>query len=384
MKVLHIISSSGMYGAERVILNLSRGLNGDGHTSMLCAFQHSKQSENPLFDAAVAVGIKSYLIPCEGQIDFSCVRGLRSLVRSTGADVLHAHGYKADIYSRLAMRHREISMVSTCHNWLDTDVATRLYGYIDRFVLRGYSRVVAVSEGVRRRLIRSGIPQEKVSIIRNGVQVDAFNFPGETARGSGSLTVGFAGRLSLEKGADLFLQTAVAVRERFPAARFVLAGEGPERGRLESLIDNLNLRAFVSMPGRCDDMHAFYASLDVLVSSSRTEGMPMGLLEAMASGLPIVATDVGDVSSLVRDGETGFLVPSGDLGQIENGIIRLLQDGSLRNQFGVAGRALVAREFSADAMTKQYLNIYNEALSKTERPRHSGENRVSGANDERR
>jgi len=205
MKVLHIISSSGMYGAERVILNLSRRLNSSGHTAMLGIFQHSNQSENPLFDVAVAEGIASYLIPCRGQIDLSSVRALRSLVRSTGADVLHAHGYKADIYGRFAIRRREIPIVSTCHNWLDTDIATRLYGYIDRFVLRRFSSVVAVSAGVERRLIRSGIPQKRVSIIRNGVEVDAFRCGESLKSGNDPLIVGFAGRLSVEKGADLFL-----------------------------------------------------------------------------------------------------------------------------------------------------------------------------------
>ena len=98
----------------------------------------------------------------------------------------------------------------------------------------------------------------------------------------------------------------------------------------------------------------------------------MGLLEAMASCLPIVATDVGDVSNLVRDGETGFLVPPGDLGQIENGIIKLLRDSSLRDRFGAAGRTLVAREFSAEAMTKQYLDVYKAALTDAEPPLRSG------------
>ena len=372
MKVLHIISSSGMYGAERVILNLSRRLNSSGHTAMLGIFQHSNQSENPLFDAAVAEGIASYLIPCRGQIDLSSVRALRSLVRSTGADVLHAHGYKADIYGRFAIRRREIPIVSTCHNWLDTDIATRLYGYIDRFVLRRFSSVVAVSAGVERRLIRSGIPQKRVSIIRNGVEVDAFRCGESLKSGNDPLIVGFAGRLSVEKGADLFLRAAAAVHEKLPDVRFVIAGEGPEREGLETLMDQLSLRAFVSMLGRCDDIAAFYASLNILTSTSRTEGMPMGLLEGMASCLPIVATDVGDVSNLVHDGETGFLVPSGDLGQIENGIIKLLRDSSLRDRFGAAGRTLVAREFSAEAMTKQYLDVYKAALTDAEPPLRSG------------
>jgi len=366
MKVLHIISSSGMYGAERVILNLSRRLNGSGHTAMLGIFQHANQSENPLFGAAVAEGLESHLIPCRGQIDLSSVRVLRSLVRSTGADVLHAHGYKADIYSRFAIRHHEIPIVSTCHNWLDTDIATRLYGWIDRFLLRQFPQVVAVSVGVQERLIRSGISQKRVSIIRNGVEVDAFRCRESLSSGVMPLIVGFAGRLSVEKGADLFLRAAAAVHERFPGVRFVIAGDGPEREELETLMDQLSLRAFVSMPGRCDDIASFYASLDVLASTSRTEGMPMGLLEAMASCLPIVATDVGDVSNLVRDGETGFLVPPGDLGQIENGIIKLLQDSSLRDKFGAAGRTLVAREFSAEAMAKQYLDVYKAALSDPE------------------
>jgi len=365
VKILHIISSSGMYGAEAVILNLCRELNGNGHESILGVFKHVDQTENQFFDAAVAAGLEVHLIPCRGQIDVSAVRAILDLTRRSGADVLHAHGYKADIYTWLALRRSKIPTISTCHNWLDTDLATRMYGRIDRFALRHFSRVVAVSGNVEERLLSSGISKDKVQIIRNGVDVAAFKCRTEDTAATGTtLAVGLAGRLSREKGVDVFLKAAAIVQRDFPSVRFVIAGEGPERESLEALIDELGLPACVSMPGRCDDMPTFYASLDVLVSASRTEGLPMGLLEGMASCLPIVATNVGDVSTIVRSGETGFLVPPEDSGPLGQAILKLLLDAPLREHFGSTAQKFVAREFSAERMATRYLSVYEAALSK--------------------
>src|SRR5690242_19382711 len=153
MKVLHIISSGGMYGAEAVVLNLSRALSDAGHSSRLGVFSNSSNPNLQLHEAARSEGIESNLIQCNGQIDTAVTGRIRELVKATGVDVVHAHGYKADVYVYFALRGIKMPFVSTCHSWIDDGLSVVLYGKVDRFVLRKYAGVIAVSDEVKARLL---------------------------------------------------------------------------------------------------------------------------------------------------------------------------------------------------------------------------------------
>jgi len=302
MKVLHIISSSGMYGAEVVILNLVRELAFGPHRSALGVFCNSSNPSIELYEVALREGFESHLIACKGQIDRSAMADIRDLVGRTGADVVHTHGYKADIYSYFALRDTAMPLVSTCHTWYDTDLVVSIYGKIDRYVLRKFTRVVAVSNEVRKRLLKAGVSAEKIRLVRNGIDLRLYDGANASLRASAAvkseLMVGLVGRLAWEKGVDLFL-----------------------------------------------------------------EGMPMAVLEGMASGLALVATAVGEVPTVVEDGRTGILVPPGDAGQLSAAIIELLHNPEKRRRLGNAARHLIKEEYSATRMTADYLRVYQEAMA---------------------
>jgi glycosyltransferase involved in cell wall biosynthesis len=361
-----MISSGGMYGAEAVVLNMSRTLNEGPHRSLLGVFSNSSNPNLQLYENATKAHIESYLIPCGGQIDRKAITSIRELIQRTGADVLHAHGYKADFYAYFALRASTVPLVSTCHNWLDNDRKTVFYGVLDRLILRGYVRLVAVSEDVRQRLVRSGVKVNKVSMIRNGIDLRPFDrasaVVNELGRSACPL-VGLVGRLSTEKGVDIFLHAAARVIAHCPYAKFVVAGDGPNRADLDTLIDKLGIRASVRMLGRCDDMPAFYASLDVMVSASRKEGLPIAILEGMASQLPLIATAVGQVPTVILDGRTGVLVPAENPGSLAEAIIKLLADPTKRARLGSAARQLIEDQFSAERMTADYLRVYEDAIA---------------------
>lgn len=369
MKILHIISSGGMYGAEAVILNMSRVLNGEGHCSALGVFSNLSNPNLQLHESAVGEGIESNLIPCRGQLDRSVVVSIRELAVRTGADVVHAHGYKADIYAYLALRRSGAALVSTCHTWYDNDFLVSLYGKADRFVLRKFARVVAVSEEVRQRLLKAGVQDSKIFLVENGIDLRPFEGVAPSLRGEagarGELIVGLVGRLSREKGVDIFLRASALVLAEFPGARFVVVGEGPDRDKLELLIDELGIRGSVIMLGRRGDMPSVYASLDVMVSSSRQEGLPMAILEGMASRLPLVATAVGEVPAVVGDGRTGLLVPAENVADLAAAILKMLRDPGLRKRLGDAARQLIEEKYSAKRMTADYLRVYEAALAET-------------------
>ncbi|HEU5340727.1 glycosyltransferase family 4 protein [Edaphobacter sp.] len=363
MRVLHVISSGGMYGAEAVILNMSRVLNEGSHTSVLAVFANSPNPNLQLHERAATEGIESHLVPCRGQLDRSAIAGIRDLAQQVKADVVHAHGYKADIYAYLALRGKA-PLISTCHTWYDNDLTVRIYGAADRFVLRKYQRVVAVSDEVRQRLLKAGVREEKIRLIQNGIDLRPFQHAAPSLRDGLEVDqplIGLVGRLAPEKGVDIFLRAASRVLARMPASRFVVVGDGPDRTKLESLIDELHLRQHVSLLGQRSDMPSVYASLDVMVSASRQEGLPIAILEGMASNRALVATAVGEVPSVIANGRTGVLVPAPDEGLLAEAIVNLLSDPERRARLGMAAAQLVADEFSAERMTQDYLRTYEEA-----------------------
>ena len=226
---------------------------------------------------------------------------------------------------------------------------------------------IALCCEVKQRLLKAGVCEGNIHLVRNGIDLRPFDKAHAALRGDSTLDsaliVGLVGRLSREKGVDLFIRAAANVLVEFPYARFLVIGEGPDRDKLESLIDELKIRDRLQILGRRDDMPSIYASLDLMVSASRQEGLPMAILEGMASRLPLIATAVGEVPTVVLNGRTGVLVPAESVEAISAGISELLRDPARRKRFGVAARKLIEEEFSAERMTTDYLRVYEEAAA---------------------
>jgi glycosyltransferase involved in cell wall biosynthesis len=362
VKVLHIISSGGMYGAEAVILHLSQALQKMGDESEIGIFHNSSNPNHGLVAAAAIHSVPTHVISCSGQIDISVPGQIRTLVTSSKADIVHAHGYKADLYTWSALRRGSVPFLSTCHTWYDNNSLLRLYGVLDRRVLRSFAAVVAVSREVQTQLLRAGVPAARISFIRNGIDVEPFRrAPKQAAEalpGNPELRIGLIGRLAPEKGIDLFIRAAARVLDHLPQATFEIFGEGPDRVPLDSLIQALGVSNRVRLAGRSNNMPHIYQSLDLLVSASRQEGLPISLLEGMASGCAILATSVGEVPSIILHGETGILVPPENITELAAAMEALLRDPSWREQLSSKATALVASSYSAEQMALEYRQLY--------------------------
>ena len=360
-----------MYGAEAVILSLMGALNATpAHSCDLAVFHNPAQPRPALYEAALRAGYSPgqvHLLECKGQLDMRVAHRLRQLVQKEGTDLLHTHGYKADCYARFAWKRNRPALVSTCHTWYDNDLAVRVYGALDRWVLRQFDGVAAVSAEVRDRLLAAGVQTEGVRLIRNGVAMAPFlaaerDRLASTPTPDGPLRVGLVGRLAPEKGIDIFLR-AIALLRPPSLVRFNIAGEGPERSRLQVLIAELGLADTVTLAGSQTDMPAFYSRLDLLVSASRQEGLPVALLEGMASGLPVAATRVGAVPEMIENGITGLLVSPESPEALSQAMGSLLADAPLRQRLGAAGQKSIAEKFSAERMAEDYLQLYQRALA---------------------
>lgn len=357
MKVVHLISSEGFYGAENMLVSLASAQRRQGWQSVVAAFQHNRCEHVAVCAAARSAQLDSALVRCRGRWDTTVPGQIRLLLASSGATVLHTHGYKADVYGWLAARGTSVALVSTCHNWPDPNWLMRAYAKLDRRVLRRFDHVTTPSAAVASLLRSAGVAAERVSIIPNGIEVERFRAAAATLC-LGSPLLGFVGRLVEAKGGRILLEAAREVLQVHPDAHLVLVGEGPAHQAWQHLADTLGIGGRVTFAGARCDMAGVYASLDLLVLPSLDEAMPMCLLEGLSAGCAAVATRVGDVPRVILPESTGLLVEPGDSTGLAAAILRLLDDQPLARRLAAAGRELVEKQFSAGAMAAEYSRIY--------------------------
>ncbi len=342
MRILHIISSGGMYGAEAVILNLSRTLNEHGHTSLLGIFSNSSNPNLQLHERALAEGIESHLIPCNGQIDRTVPASIRALAATTNADLIHAHGYKADVYAYLALR--KTSDTARLHlphlvRRQPPRLALRRHRPPRPSPLQRRHRRIRRRPPAPPRLRSSGQPHPlHPQRHRPPPLHQRHSLPSPPRRTPEGLLIGWVGRLTHDKGPDLFLRAIAQLRPDFPTARYLMVGEGPFRPEVERLITDLALGDIVHLLGQRSDMPAVYASCDLMVSSSRLEGLPMAILEGMAASLPWVAPSVGAIPLAIRNDQNGILIPPENVEILATSMARMMRTPEERARMGTAGR----------------------------------------------
>jgi glycosyltransferase involved in cell wall biosynthesis len=370
MKILHLISSGGMYGAEVMLLNLASAQKRLGCEPVIGVFENTHQPHMELAKAASDRGLAVEVLPCRGKFDRKTIGSIRRSIRASSACLVHGHGYKSDLYGFLSAKPMGVRFVATCHLWTRASRSIRFYEYLDSLILRRADRVVGVSDGIAECLRKSGIPQQKISVIYNGTDLPATIDCQPTLRqeiGAGNkLIVGTVGRLEEQKGLEYFIAAAKEVLTQFPGVLFVVAGEGSWRSRLEHMISDLGLTSSVLLLGRRTDMAGVYASLDLFVLASIDEGMPMTILEALATRRTVVATSVGAVEKLIIPERTGMLVEPRNVPALRDAMLRCLRDPSSAQELGHNGEEHVRNSFSSDAMAGSYIALYRRVLSELE------------------
>jgi glycosyltransferase involved in cell wall biosynthesis len=365
---MQLISSGGYYGAESMLLNLTGNSPETLSENLLAVFYNRHTPNVELFHRAVDRGVNAKLIPCDGRFDWQGVRDIRRLVRAHDIEILHTHGYKADLYGLIAARYERKPIVATCHNWLAGSSKLAIFNLLDRIALRHFDAIGAVSETIVDQLVAFGVPRERVNVIANGIDVGAFDIEPPprvcATNGPKDQVLGMIGRLDLQKGFKYLLGAVTALRNSFPRLRLLIAGEGPDRGKIEGLISQHGLNSVVTMAGSQTDMASVYKSIDIFVLPSLNEGLPMTLLEAMAAGKAIIATRVGAVPQVITDQVTGLLVEPADAASLAQAISQLLSHPDLCRQLAHRARACVERDYTAAGMVQKYGELYTEVLAR--------------------
>lgn len=338
--VLHINAGGDLGGGKSHLVALLPELRRMGVDAQLLVF-----SEGVLAGECRAKGVPVHCLGSNTLVSPRLLSRLTAFLTRTRPAVVHTHGGRATFYGRLAARCTGVPRVVTTvhsHAGLDHEAAIKsaLFSLADRLTWHLTHSFIAVSEQLGGDLRKRGIPANRLQVIPNGIA--ECSWPAVERAGLGlSLTdplVCSAGRFVELKGFDLLLKAAAILRSEGLRFQLLLIGDGPQRAQLEKLCDGLKLTDMVRFMGYVHNGCSFIAASDLLVLASRMEGQPIVLLEAMAAGVPVVATSVGGVPEIIFGGRNGLLIPPDDAGALARAIRDVLTDSSLASRLGRAGR----------------------------------------------
>lgn len=358
--VLHLIETSGPGGAENMLITMAESLHRRSYQSIICLFKDgwlNRQLQRKGFETVIVPQIRS--------LDFHCARDLVRLVRARNVSVMHSHEFAMNAYSAVVSALTGVACISTVHgkNYY-AEKWRRRVAY--RFVSKR-STLVAVSEDIRNFLIqRVGIKPQNVRTIWNGIDLDRYaanqktraRIRHELGIPDKEVVIGAIGNLYPVKGHMHLVEAASLVNERYPGARLLIAGRGQMLRELRRKTVTLGISDKVVFLGFREDVADLLQAVDVFVLPSLSEGLPLSLLEAMASSTPVVATTVGGIPEAVTDQETGLLVEPGDSMGLANAILECIEAPAVSKKFAEKARDEVKKKFSVESMVNSYEELY--------------------------
>lgn len=371
-RILQIIPSLDRAGAEKqlclLVEDLGRQAHNDGYDVHVCALTRG----GPLAARLEASGAPPTVIGKRWKIDPAAFWRLRRHIAYLAPDLVQTWLFAGNSYGRVAawqagVRHTIASerCVDQWKSWHELA--------IDRRLARRTSRIVANSEAVRDFYVARGLPAERMVVIPNGVEIptvwrqtvdaqDRASLLAELKLPPDARLIGAVGRLWPQKRVQDLIWATDILKVIRGDVHLLVVGDGPQRERLERYRRDVDIADRVHLLGHRDDVPRLMAHFDLLWLASGYEGMPNSVLEAMACGVPVVATDVPGTREVVVGGETGYLVPLGDRAALARRANQLLDDEALARRLGAAGRARAETHFGVEAMTRRYLDLYGELL----------------------
>jgi glycosyltransferase involved in cell wall biosynthesis len=366
MRILQICSARTLGGGERHLADLARGLARRGH-EVFVALVPASPLRSELSDLPKENFIE---LPLRNSLDVASALKLAQFVRRNQIEIIHAH--LARDYPLAAFAARRASgarLILTRHVLFPLS-------RVHKVLLRRAARVIAVSQAVADGLVAQEIfDREKIVLIPNGIDTDRF---AKTMEGDAMerqktgvrRCVGMVGELAPIKGQENFLRAAAIVRSRRDDVDFIIAGEdhsrtGENRLKLERMIDELELNQRVRITGWADDVVELLRTFDLFVSASSSESFGIAIVEAMASGVPVVATMTAGAQEIIDADKTGVLVPIGDAEALAKAICLLLDDQKTRARLADNARRRVSEQFSLDRMIARTEQVYQEVLDGT-------------------
>ncbi|MEN3112751.1 glycosyltransferase family 4 protein [Uliginosibacterium paludis] len=363
--ILEILGNAISGGMENHVLRLIERLPRERFTiTALCPF------ESPWTELLRDQGVEVLVTPMPpDDVPWCSLQLASTLIRNSGVDLLHAHLPNANMLAALAASLTGKPLLTTIH--------ARTLSTQDLEIHRATGNHLAVvCKQTYFQALALGVNGARLSCIPNGVDTQRFRPREESPGRSGLLrqrlgipdaapVAGFVGRIHWEKGPDVFVQAALLASQRAPDAHFVLVGDGPMRDGLADLVAEYRRQDRIHFAGLVDDMPSAYQDMDLTVSSSYSEAMPLAVMEAMASGLPVIATRVGGVTEMLEQGETGYLVAPGDAKAIADMLAFLLRSPAEMQRLGARGRQRCVALFELEQSVERTARVITRLLPTT-------------------
>lgn len=372
ISILHVVVPADVGGMQRVVEALAVGHRRRGHQVALAGVAMVPgRTEPPWLGALRAADVEVHAVETPGRRYRRERAAIGELCRTLHPDVVHTHGYRPDVVDAPAARRQGVPVVTTVHGFAGGDWKNRIYERLQLRAFRRFDAVVAVSRPLAEQLARAQVPRERIHLVPNAWAGKANSLSRAEARralgapAEGRL-IGWVGRLSREKGPDVLVQALASLDG--PPATAVMVGDGPELGALRAQAARLGVAGRIVWPGAVADAGRLFAAFDLFVLSSRTEGTPIVLFEAMAAGVPVVAAAVGGVPDVVTDGEATLVLPD-DPRALAAAVQAALGDPARSREWAAAAGRRLATEFALDPWLDRYELVYRQAVAAAAGPR---------------
>ncbi len=367
VRLLYLIVTLPVGGTEELLLSLVRNLDRNRFDPMVCCIGRSGPIGKEIEKTGVRVIELGKLE--RGGYDGRIVSLLVDTIRREGIGLIHSHLYHANFYGRLAAFRAGVPVVCSVHNiYVRPKPHRRL---INWWLARRTPWIIAGSEAIKNDIVRyDGVPPGKVRVIHNSVDVERFEIPlsrGDARRKLGfpadRFLVGTVGRLEEQKGQSYLVEAAALLCREGVNMSLLLIGSGREERKLRDLVAREGIADEVLFLGTRRDLPDLFRAMDVFALSSLWEGLPLALLSAMASGVPVVATPVGGIPEVIRDGVNGFLVPPADAAALAAALRTVRENPGRASTIGAAGAETVQSGYSHRGNAQKVMAIYEEVLA---------------------
>jgi len=372
MKILHIIDSSNLYGAEIMLLNLIEEQRRSGLIPVLCNIGVSKKAENSIDEEAIKRGIKIINIKFKRGFDIINALKLWKEAIFIKTDIIHSHSYKSDIiYGVIPKYFRKLPMIATLHGLTDTrryyklniydSLACMTYRYIDALVLVDksmlHNKKLLNIRHCNIHVIENGIEEMNSNILNGGLDIN------NAYRNTSDIIIGAIGRLNYEKGYHVLIEAINVLVKNGKNIKLIIIGDGPERERLKRIIIKYRLIDNIFLVGYKIYAKKHLREFDAFVMPSFREGLPITILEAMQAGVPIIATDVGGIPEMLQYGKAGIIIKPNNIQLLVDAINNVLDNNKMRENIVNNARNIVKEIYSSDVMARKYTCLYNNVLA---------------------
>jgi glycosyltransferase involved in cell wall biosynthesis len=360
MRIVQLVNNLEIGGAERLVVDLASALRSRGHDVAVACLR----TGGPLEDVVKEAGIDVCILDKPPGPSMRVLSRLKAYLKKFGADVVHSHNPLVHHYGLMAGRLARIPViVNTIHGPDNISVRAGfkelLYGAVCQFS----DQIIAVCPTAYRTFAQTGfIPERKLMVINNGTRLDAFLRVQPRVQ-DGRFVFGIVGRLVPVKDHRSLLEAFSLVLRQYPACQLEILGDGPLRGELQRQASALGISANTVFHGYRADVPAFMERIDVSILCSLSEGLPLSVLEAMAAGLPIVGTDVGETKPLVEGANCGWLCAPGEPGELSKAMLRAANaTAEERHAMGARARHFAVNSYSLARMVDDYESLFDRLL----------------------